>query len=233
MSGCRLAKSKNSSVIIKGDVQGSVEALAESLARLSTEEVKLDMIHASAGAISETDVTLASASKAIIIGFNMRPEPKAAHARRKGRRRDSPLHDYLRGDQRHSRGDGRTACADLSREIAGPRRSPQDFHRARRHCRRIRWWSTARLLRNARARLVRDGRVVWEGKIGTLRRFKDDAREVCAGYECGIGLENFNDMKPDDVIEAFEMEADSAQARCAQARAGCAGSAPSKNSPQP
>ena len=86
-----------------------------------------------------------------------------------------------------------------------------------------------KIARNGRARLVRDGRVVWEGKIGSLRRFKDDAREVSAGYECGIGLENFNDVKPDDVIEAFEMEAIAAQARRRRARTRCAGTPRSRS----
>ena len=124
---------KELKVILKGDVQGSVEALADALARLSTEEVKLEVIHASAGAISETDVTLASASKAIIIGFQHPARAEGCEPGRKRRRRDSALHDHLRGDQRHARGDGRSARADLSRESAGPRRSAQNFQRAGRH----------------------------------------------------------------------------------------------------
>ena len=136
---------KDLKVIIKGDVQGSVEALGNALERMSNNEVKLQVIHASAGAISETDVTLAAASKGLIIGFNIRPEAKAAQLAEKEGVEDSPLHRHLRSDRRCARGDGRFARADLPREGARPRRSPQDLHRSRRHRSRARWSSTAKL----------------------------------------------------------------------------------------
>jgi translation initiation factor IF-2 len=193
-------------VIIKGDVNGSVEALADSLQRLSTNEVKLELIHKSVGAISETDVTLASASNAIIIGFNVRPEPKAAQlAEKEGV--DIRLYTIIY-----------EAINDIREAMEGllaPTYREKTLGRAEVRKTFVVQGNTVggamvldgRILRSARARLVRDGRVVWEGKIASLKRFKDDAREVQAGYECGIGLENFNDVKPSDIIENFEMEA--------------------------
>ena len=135
---------KELKVIIKGDVQGSVEALADSLARLSTAEVKIEVLHSSAGAISETDVTLASASNARDPRLQHPARAQSRGAGREGRRRDSPLHGDLRSDQRDARGDGRAARADLPRKVAGPRRGAQDLQRPRRHDRGLAWWSTAR-----------------------------------------------------------------------------------------
>ncbi len=196
---------KELKVIIKADVQGSVEALQNALERLSTGEVKLQVIHASAGAISETDVTLAAASKAIIVGFNIRPEAKAAQlAEKEGV--EIRLYTVI------------YEAIDDVREAMEGLLAPtfRERHLGRAEVRKT--FSVpggtiagsmvvdGKIVRSARARLVRDGRVVWEGKIGSLRRFKDDVREVAAGYECGIGLENYNDLKPGDTIEAFEME---------------------------
>ncbi len=197
---------KELKVIVKGDVQGSVEAVTEALTRMSTGEVKLEVIHSSAGAISETDITLASASKAVVIGFNIRPEPKAAQlAEKEGV--DVRLYTVIY-----------EAINDMREAMEGllaPTYREKSLGRAE-----VRKTFTVpgatiagsmvvdgKITRSGRARLVRDGRVVWEGRISSLKRFKDDAREVLTGYECGIGLENFNDVKPGDVIEAFEMEA--------------------------
>jgi translation initiation factor IF-2 len=192
-------------VIVKGDVNGSVEALVESLARLSTNEVKVELIHKSVGAISETDVTLASASKAIIIGFNVRPEPKAAQlAEKEGVeiRLYTIIYDVINDMREAMEG----LLAPTYREKSLGRAEVRQTFVVQGTTVAGVMVTEGKLLRSARARLVRDGRVVWEGKIATLRRFKDDAREVLAGYECGIGLENFNDVKPSDVIEDFEME---------------------------
>jgi len=197
---------KELSVIIKGDVNGSVEALAESLARLSTSEVKLDLMHRSVGAISETDVTLAAASKAIIIGFNVRPEPKAAQLAEKENveiRLYTIIYEAINDIREAMEG----LLAPTYREKSLGRAEVRQTFSVQGTTVAGTMVIDGKMLRNARSRLVRDGRVVWEGKIGTLRRFKDDAREVLAGYECGIGLENFNDIKPGDVIEDFEMEA--------------------------
>jgi translation initiation factor IF-2 len=197
---------KELKVIIKGDVQGSVEALAESLLRLSTAEVKIDVIHSSAGAISETDVTLASASGAVIIGFNVRPEPKAAAlAEKEGV--DVRLYTVIYEAINEMREAMEGMLAPTYREKALGRAEVRKVFSVPGGTVAGSMVVDGKIARSARARLVRDGRVVWEGKIASLKRFKDDAREVAAGYECGIGLESFNDVKPDDVIEAFEMEA--------------------------
>jgi translation initiation factor IF-2 len=193
-------------VIIKGDVNGSVEALADSLQRLSTNEVKFELIHKSVGAISETDVTLASASGAIIIGFNVRPEPKAAQlAEKEGV--DIRLYTIIYEVINDIREAMEGLLAPTYREKALGRAEVRKTFVVQGNTIAGAMVLDGRILRNSRSRLVRDGRVVWEGRISSLRRFKEDAREVQAGYECGIGLENFGDVKPADVIENFEMEA--------------------------
>jgi translation initiation factor IF-2 len=193
-------------VIIKGDVNGSVEALADSLQRLSTNEVKLELIHKSVGAISETDVTLASASGAIIIGFNVRPEPKAAHlAEKEGV--DIRLYTIIYEVINDIREAMEGLLAPTYREKALGRAEVRKTFVVQGSTIAGAMVLDGRILRNSRSRLVRDGRVVWEGRISSLRRFKEDAREVQAGYECGISLENFGDVKPGDIIENFEMEA--------------------------
>ncbi len=197
---------KELKVILKGDVQGSVEALADALARLSTDEVKLEVIHGSAGAISETDVTLASASKAIIIGFNIRPEPKAANlAEKEGVeiRLYTVIYEAINDMREAMEG----LLAPTYREKPLGRAEVRKIFNVPGATVAGCMVVDGKIVRSARARLVRDGRPVWEGKFATLKRFKDDAREVAQGYECGIALENFNDVKPDDIIEAFEMEA--------------------------
>ncbi|HSR57466.1 MAG TPA: translation initiation factor IF-2, partial [Candidatus Binataceae bacterium] len=196
---------KELKVIIKGDVQGSVEALQNALERLSTNEVKLQVIHASAGAISETDVTLASASKGIIVGFNIRPEPKAAQlAEKEGVEIRLYTVIYEAIDDVREAMEG--LLAPTFREKALGRAEVRKTFNVPGGTVAGSMVVDGKVTRAGRARLVRDGRVVWEGKIGSLKRFKDDAREVQSGYECGIGLENYNDVKPGDVIEAFEME---------------------------
>jgi translation initiation factor IF-2 len=197
---------KELKVILKGDVQGSVEALGDALSRLSTEEVKLEVIHSSAGAISETDVTLASASKAIIIGFNIRPEPKAASlAEKEGVeiRLYTVIYEAINDMREAMEG----LLAPTYREKALGRAEVRKIFNVPGATVAGCMVLDGKIVRSARARLVRDGRPVWEGKLATLKRFKDDVREVAQGYECGIALENFNDVKPDDIIEAFEMEA--------------------------
>jgi translation initiation factor IF-2 len=196
---------KELKVIVKGDVQGSVEALSEALRRLATAEVKLEIIHSSASAISETDVSLAAASKALIVGFNIRPEPKAAAlAEKEGveirlytviYEAIDDIREAMEGLLAPTYREKTLGRAEVRKTFAVPGATVAGS-----------MVTDGKILRSARTRLVRDGRVVWEGKIGSLRRFKDDAREVTSGYECGIALENYNDVKPGDVIEAFEME---------------------------
>jgi translation initiation factor IF-2 len=193
-------------VIVKGDTQGSVEALGQALRRLSTDEVKLDVIHASVGGVTETDITLAAASKAIVVGFNVRPEPKGAtlaEAEGVDIRLYSVIYQALEEVRQAMEG----LLAPTYREKTLGRAEVRQVFTVSGVKVAGSMVLDGKVLRSSQARLVRDGRVVWEGKIGSLRRFKDDVREVQAGYECGIGLENFNDVKPGDVIEAFELEA--------------------------
>jgi translation initiation factor IF-2 len=193
-------------IVIKADVQGSVEALAEALTRLSTEEVRLNVLHASVGGITESDVMLASASNAVVIGFNVRPEAKATTAaEREGV--DVRLYTVIYDALNELRDAMEGLLEPTFREKVQGRAEVRDTFSIPgigliAGC----YVSDGKVTRNAAARLVRDHVVVYTGKIVSLRRFKDDAREVQSGYECGIGLENFQDVKVGDTIESYEME---------------------------
>jgi translation initiation factor IF-2 len=193
-------------IVIKADVQGSVEALAEALTRLSTEEVRLNVLHASVGGITESDVMLASASNAVVIGFNVRPEAKATTAaEREGV--DVRLYTVIYDALNELRDAMEGLLEPTFREKVQGRAEVRDTFSIPgigtiAGC----FVNDGKVTRNAAARLVRDHVVVYTGKITSLRRFKDDAREVQSGYECGIGLDNFQDLKVGDVIEAYEME---------------------------
>jgi translation initiation factor IF-2 len=193
-------------VIIKADVQGSVEAVSDSLTRLSTNEVKLTVLHASVGGISESDVLLASASKGIIIGFNVRPEGKAGQiAEREGV--EIRLYNIIY-----------EVIADIRAALEGmlePTYKEKPLGRA--EVRQVFTVSRlglvagslvteGRVVRGAHARLIRNRATVHEGIISSLRRFKDDVREVASGTECGIGFENFQDVQAGDSIEVYELE---------------------------
>jgi translation initiation factor IF-2 len=202
----RAGEVKELKVIVKGDVQGSVEALSAYLRRLSTAEVKVEVIHASAGGISETDVTLAAASGAIIIGFNVRPEPKAAslaEAESVDIRLYTVIYDAINEMREAMEG----MLAPTYREKSLGRAEVRQVFNVSGGTIAGSMVQEGKITRGSRVRLVRDSRVVWEGKVGSLRRFKDDVREVLSGYECGIALENYGDVKPGDIIEAFELEA--------------------------
>jgi translation initiation factor IF-2 len=193
-------------VVIKADVQGSVEALSEALSRLSTDEVRLNVLHASVGGITESDVLLASASNAVVIGFNVRPESKATEvAEREGV--DVRLYTVIY--------DALNDVRDAMEGLLEPTVREKTVGRAEvRQVFNIPSFGTiagsfvldGKLTRNAAARLVRDHVVIYTGKIVSLRRFKEDAREVQSGYECGIGLENYQDIKVGDAIEVYETE---------------------------
>jgi len=197
---------KDLNVIVKGDVQGSVEAVGESLRKLSTAAVRLNVLHSAVGAVTETDVNLASASNAIIIGFNVRPEVKAQSlAEKEGV--DIRLYSIIYN-----------AVEDVKKAMEGLL-SPifKEKYLGRAEIREVFsvpkvgavagcYIQDGKVVRNAQVRLLRDNIVIYEGKMSSLRRFKDDVKEVSTGYECGIGLENYNDLKTGDIIEAFEME---------------------------
>lgn len=193
-------------IVIKADVQGSAEALADALSRLSADEVRLNVLHSSVGGITESDVMLASASNAVVIGFNVRPEAKAtAAAEREGV--DVRLYEIIY--------DAINDVRDAMEGLLEPTYKEKVLGRAEvRNTFNIPgigliagcYVTDGKITRNAQARLVRDSIVVHNGKVGSLKRFKDDAREVQTGYECGIGLDNFSDVKVGDIIEAYEME---------------------------
>ncbi len=193
-------------VIIKADVQGSVEAVSDALSRLSTNEVKLTVLHSSVGGISESDVLLASASKGVIIGFNVRPESKAAQlAEREG------IEIRLYGIIYEVIADIRAALEGLlaptyREKLLGRAEVRQVFSISRVGLVAGCVVSEGRMVRGAQVRVVRDHVVAHQGRIAALRRFKDDVREVVAGTECGISLENYQDVKAGDVIEAYELE---------------------------
>jgi translation initiation factor IF-2 len=199
---------KELAIIIKADVQGSAEVLADTLSKLSDEKTKIKIIHSAVGAINESDVLLATASNAIIIGFNVRPDRNAADVADR-EKVDIRLHSVIYN-----------VTDEIKKAMAGmlaPTFKEQRMGSAQvRDTFKVPKVGTiagcmvldGRISRSgdAQARLLRDNVVVWEGKLASLRRFKDDVSEVKAGFECGIGLQNFNDIKVGDVIEVFTME---------------------------
>ena len=193
-------------MIIKGDVQGSVEPLRDSLERLSTERVKVIVIHSSVGAVTESDVMLASASNAIIVGFNVRPEPKAqklAEQEHVDLRLYAVIYEAI--NQVRSAMVGLLEPTFVERAV-GRVEVRQVFNITKVGTIAGSFVLDGKVLRDASVRLVRDGRVVHTGKIGSLRRFKNDVHEVQNGQECGIGLLNYNDVHQGDVFEVYELE---------------------------
>jgi len=197
---------KDLNVIVKGDVQGSVEAVGETLRKLSTDAVRLNVIHSGVGAITETDVNLAAASNAIIIGFSVRPEVKAQGlAEKEGVdiRLYSIIYDAVEDVRKAMEG---LLAPTLKEKYLGRSEIREVFSVPKIGNVAGCYVLDGKMLRNAQVRLLRDNVVIYEGKMSSLRRFKDDQKEVATGYECGIGLENYNDLKIGDIIEAFEIE---------------------------
>jgi translation initiation factor IF-2 len=200
-------------VILKADVQGSVEVLRTTLEKLSTEKVKVRVIRAGVGAIAESDVLLASATQAddlstavVIIGFNVRPEARAADVA-KQEDVDIRLHSIIYKVEEEIRAAMIGMLDAIEKEVILGKALVQEIFKVSKigtiaGCR----VTDGLIRRQARARLIRDGVVAWEGDIATLKRFKDDASEVRQGFECGISLVNFNDIKVEDEIEAFVIE---------------------------
>lgn len=190
-------------VIIKADVQGSVEALKDSLEKLSTSQVRLNCIHEGVGAINETDIVLASASKAIIIGFRVRPNAKALALAKKEKvdiRRYGIIYNAIEDVKSAMEG---LLAPELREEIVGNAEVRKVFKIPKIGNIAGTYISSGKITRGDNARLIRDGIDIYTGKIEGLRRFKEDTREIASGFECGIKLENFNDIKEGDVIEAF------------------------------
>jgi len=193
-------------VIVKGDVQGSVEALVPAIERLTTPEVLITILHAAVGNVSESDVMLAAASQALIVGFNVRPEPQTrrlAEQEHVDIRLYRVIYEVLDDVKKLTTG----LLAPKTREVVLGRVEVRRVYSISRvgtiaGC----YVTSGRVTRGARVRVIRDGVVVHEGIVGSLRRFKEDVREVAEGFECGIGLERFGDVKEGDVLEVFAVE---------------------------
>jgi translation initiation factor IF-2 len=193
-------------VVLKGDVDGSVEALQDSLQKLSTEEVKLRVIHRGVGQITESDVLLAAASNAIIIGFHVRPDPRAAELASK-EKVDIRLYEIIYEAVENVK-DAMSGLLrpEIRESIAGTAEVRKVFRTTKSGAIAGCMVLSGTITRNARARLLRGGEAIYDGKIESLKRFKDDVREVASGYECGIGLEDRDDIREGDVIEAYVLE---------------------------
>lgn len=193
-------------IIIKGDVQGSIEVLADTLTKLGTNEVKIKIIHSGTGAITSSDVLLASASNAIIVGYNVRPEPKARELAEK-EKVDIRTHTIIYNITSEIKSALEGLLRPTIREVFLGSAEVRDTFRIPKVGMIAGCYVTAgKLTRSAPVRLLRDHVVIFEGKISSLKRFKDDASEVREGFECGVGIENFNDIKPGDTIEAYTVE---------------------------
>jgi translation initiation factor IF-2 len=196
---------KELAVIVKGDVDGSVEALSDSLMKTAHKEVKLNVIHSGVGTISESDIILAAASGAVIIGFRVRPNLNARRLAEKEKvdiRTYNIIYDAI--DDIHNALEGLLA-PEKKEEIVGTVEVREVFKVPKIGNIGGCYVQDGKIVRSSKVRLIRDGIQVFEGGISSLKRFKDDVREVEAGFECGVGLENFNDIKVGDVIEAFRI----------------------------
>ncbi|MBI3070695.1 MAG: translation initiation factor IF-2 [Deltaproteobacteria bacterium] len=197
---------KELKIVIKADVHGSVEALTDALSKLSTEKVKVQVIHGGVGGITETDVMLAAASRGLVVGFGVRPEAKANQLAERERveiRLYNIIYDATQEIRKAMEG---LLAPTFKEKVLGRVEVRQIFHTK---AGTIAGSSVTdgKITRSAQIRLLRDNVVVHTGRIGSLRRFKDDVREVQHGYECGIVLDGYSDLKPGDIIEAFELEA--------------------------
>ena len=197
---------KNLNIIVKADVQGTAEAVKSSLQKLSNEEVKVQVLHTAAGGIIESDVMLANASNAIIVGFNVRPDKNAIDMAARDKveiRTYRVIYDCLEEIEAAMKG----MLAPTYKEVVlGHAEVRNAIHVPSVGTIAGSYVQDGKISRNAQVRVVRDGIVIYEDKISSLKRFKDDAKEVLQSFECGIGLEKFNDIKVGDILEAFVME---------------------------
>ena len=192
-------------IIVKGDVDGSVEALSDSLIKLSTEEVKVNVIHKAVGGISESDILLAQASDAVIVGFQVRPSVDARRAAEKEGieiRLYSVIYDCINDVK-----DGIEGMLEPEKkeEVTSTAEVKQTFHISKVGTIAGCLIKDGKMTAKSKVRLIRDGIVVFTGELSSLKRGKDDAKEVMCGMECGIGIEKYNDIKPGDIIEAFQI----------------------------
>lgn len=191
-------------LIVKGDVDGSIEALSDSLIKLSTPEVQVNVIHKAVGAISESDVTLAAASDAVIIGFQVRPSLAAKRlAENDGVdiRLYSIIYDAIEEIKDAMEG---MLSPEVKEEVTGTAEVLQTYKISRVGTIAGCMVREGKVKRTSKVRLIRDGIVIYTGELGSLKRFKDDVKEVASGYDCGLNISNYNDVKEGDMIEAFE-----------------------------
>ena len=197
---------KDLNVIVKADVDGTVEAVKASLQKLSNEEVRVRVIHAACGGITEGDVTFAAASNAIIVGFNVRPDRQALDSADRQNveiRTYRVIYECIEEIQAAMKG---MLAPKFRESLLGHAEVRQTIHVPNVGTIAGSYITDGKIIRSAQIRIVRDGVVIFEDKIASLRRFKDDVKEVADGYECGVGLERFNDIKVGDILEAFVME---------------------------
>jgi translation initiation factor IF-2 len=197
---------KDLNLILKADVQGSIEALKDSLSKLSNEEVKINVVAGATGTISESDISLAAVSNAIIIGFNVRPGPKIqdmANEEQVDIRYYNVIYDVIKDIQDAMLGLMSSTFEDRTLGWAEIR---DVFHIPKVGAIAGSYVTEGKFERGKMIRLLRDGVVIYDGKLSSLRRFKDDVKEVQNGYECGIGIENFNDIKIGDTMECYYIE---------------------------
>jgi len=193
-------------VILRSDVQGTLEAFGKAIEELATDAIKVKILHSGTGTIIESDILLAAASEALIIGFNVRPSLKVSDLA-KNENVDLRFYDVIY----HALDDIKKAMVGMLdptfvEKVIGSAEVRQTFQAPKVGTIAGCYVTDGKIDRNGSIRLLRDGVVVYTGKISSLRRFKDDAREVQAGYECGIGIENYNDIKVGDQFEVFVME---------------------------
>ncbi|MBQ4115773.1 MAG: translation initiation factor IF-2, partial [Clostridia bacterium] len=192
-------------VIVKADVNGSAEAVKQSLEKLSNNEVRVNVIHTAAGGITEGDVMLAAASNAIIIGFHVRPDKKAIDSAERQEveiRTYRVIYECIEEIEAAMKG---MLAPEFKEEVLGHAEVRQTIHVPKVGTIAGSYVQDGKITRNSQIRVVRDGVIIFEDKISSLKRFKDDAKEVMQGFECGVGLEKFNDIKEGDILEAFEM----------------------------
>ncbi len=199
-------KLKDLNIIVKADVQGSVEAVKQSLEKLTNEEVRVRVIHGGVGAVNESDVMLASASNAIIVGFNVRPDANAAVSAERAEvelRLYRVIYDAIEEIQAAMKG---MLDPKFKEVVQGHAEIRNTFKVSGVGTIGGAYVTDGKISRNSSVRIVRDGIVIHEGVLSSLKRFKDDVKEVASGYECGVGIENYNDIKEGDVVESFIME---------------------------
>lgn len=197
---------KELNIILKADVQGTAEAIRQSIEKISTEEVQLKVIHSGVGAITDSDIMLSSASNAIVIGFNVRPTSSAialAEREQVDMRTYRIIYELIEDLEKAMKG---MLDPEYKEVVIGQAEVRNIFKVSGVGTIAGCYVIDGKITRSAKARLVRDGIVIYDGSIGSVRRFKDDVKEVNRGYECGITLENFNDIKEQDIIEAYEMQ---------------------------